>query len=77
MYQRLAQLYNAGDLASLLGLFEQIPVADRSPRISRLMVQAYLLDGDIESACVLAKIGQREEGTPDWLKITAKGMTLV
>ncbi len=71
LFQRLAQLYRAGDLASLLSLFEQIPVAERSPRISRLMVEAYLLDGDMESACTLAKTGQREEGTPDWLKITS------
>ncbi|MCH7630957.1 MAG: hypothetical protein IIC07_03590, partial [Proteobacteria bacterium] len=71
LFQRLAQLYRAGDLASLLSLFEQIPAAERSPRISRLMVEAYLLDGDMESACTLAKTGQREEGTPDWLKITS------
>ena len=71
LFQRLAQLYRAGDLASLLSLFEQIPAAERSPRISRMMVEAYLLDGDMESACALAKTGQREEGTPDWLKITS------
>ncbi len=69
LYSRLERLHAGGDLASLLRLFEQIPRTERSPRISRLMVEAYLLDGDLTSACKLAADGQREEGSSDWLKI--------
>jgi len=71
LYQRLRHLYRAGDVTSLLSLFEQIPGSERSARISRLMVDAYLLDGDMESACALARAGQRDEGSADWLKINA------
>lgn len=71
IYTRLERLAARGDLASLLVLFEQIPRIERSPRIARLMVDAYLLDGDLVSACQLAERGQREEGSGYWLKVTA------
>lgn len=71
IYTRLERLAARGDLTSLLVLFEQIPRVERSPRIARLMVDAYLLDGDLASACALAGQGQREEGSAYWLKVTA------
>ena len=71
LYARLSQLYAGGDLESVLRLFEQIPRTERSPRIARLMVNAYLLDGDLETACAMAEQGQRAEGSGDWLKVMA------
>lgn len=71
LYARLERLYAMGDLGSALFLFEQIPRLERSPRIARLMVDAYLLDGDFETSCALAEAGQRDEGTAPWLKIAA------
>ena len=76
LYARLERLYAAGDLESVLRLFEQIPRAERSPRITRLMVNAYLLDGDLETGCALAEQGQRAEGSGAWLKITAVCLAL-
>ena len=71
LYARLERLNAMGDLDSLLYLFEQIPRQERSPRLARHMVDAYLLDGDFETACALAEEGQREDGAAAWLKIAA------
>jgi hypothetical protein len=71
LFARLERLNATGDLGSALFLFEQIPRTERSMRTQRLMVNAYLLDGDFETACGLAEAGQREEGTAEWLKIAA------
>lgn len=71
LYARLERLYAGGDLGALLYLFEQIPRHERSQRLSQLMVEAYLLDGDFATACILAEDGQRDQGSAEWLKIGA------
>lgn len=71
LYARLSKLRDAGDLDSLMQMFEQIPRADITPDLARLMVEAYLLDGDLDMVCRLADDGQRAEGSSDWLKINA------
>ncbi|MEE8296120.1 MAG: hypothetical protein V3R64_10445 [Sphingomonadales bacterium] len=71
LFARLERLYEAGDMDSLMEMFDQITREERSPRLTRLMTEAYLLDGDFDTGCRLAGEGQRAAGSTDFLKINA------
>lgn len=71
LFARLERLYEAGDMDSLMEMFEQITRQERSPRLTRLMAEAYLLDGDFDTGCRLAGEGQRAAGSSDFLRINA------
>lgn len=71
LFARLERLHKAGDMDSLMEMFDQITREERSPRLTRLMAEAYLLDGDFDTGCRLASEGQRAAGTTAFLKINA------
>lgn len=71
LYARLERLYAAGDIASLMEMFEQIGRDERSPRLTRLMAETYIIDGDFETGCRLSEEGQRVAGSTAFLKINA------
>lgn len=68
---RLNALYRAGDMASLMEMFDQVRRDERHPGLTRLMTETYLLDGDFETACRLSNEGQRASGNAYFLKMNA------
>ncbi|MHA1544407.1 MAG: hypothetical protein ACTSU8_04670 [Alphaproteobacteria bacterium] len=71
LFARLERLYEAGDIDSLMEMFDQITREERSPRLTGLMAETYFLDGDFDTGCRLAGEGQRAAGSAKFLKINA------